>query len=814
MNRSIVEIGACAMLLGTFTTGCVALRHWWFPQQEFVAVGIPEQPLEAARAECLEASEFRTGHTGNNGNHFWRCMESRGWVQGDAPDATGREPHDAAGEIQASTSPETWTQKGRSMNATPPKPEQRPHALEAHGDIREDEYYWLRDDERSDPEVIAYLEAENAYTTEQMAPLAAFQETLFQEIVGRIDPDESTVPYRFDGDWYYLRYEKNKEYPILCRRRESLDAAEQVMIDGNVEAVGHSFYQLAGAIVSESRNIAAYAEDTLGRRIFSVRFRNLETGAAFADVLADASGAMAWAADDIHLFYAKRDEATLRPHQVWRHVLGTPQVDDQLVFEESDDEFFVDVRRSKSQRYIIIGSYQTLSHEIRVVPADQPLSEPRVFLARENDHEYDIEHLGDRFYIRTNWKARDFRLMSVPLEHSADKARWRDELPTRPGVFLRDFDLFERFFVVAERSDGIARLRVIPWQDRDSAHEIAFDEEVYVSDIGTNREIDTDTLRFEYASLTTPHSVFDYDMGTRTRELKKRQRVLGEFDPNAYTTGRVEVTASDGTRVPVSYVHRRDLDRSRPQALLLYGYGSYGVSMDPEFSAARLSLLDRGFIYAIAHVRGGQEYGRSWYEDGKLMRKRNTFTDFIGCAQHLVDAGWTSQQLLFAHGGSAGGLLVGAVANMAPDLFHGIVADVPFVDVVTTMLDESIPLTTFEYDEWGNPSERAAYDYMLSYSPYDNVIAQSYPHMLVLSGLHDSQVQYWEPAKWVARLRDRSTGSNRLLLQTNMEAGHGGASGRFRRHRETALIYAFVLDLVGKSQRETGGSGARVFPDR
>jgi oligopeptidase B len=366
-------------------------------------------------------------------------------------------------------------------------------------------------------------------------------------------------------------------------------------------------------------------------------------------------------------------------------------------------------------------------------------------------------------------------------------------------VFLRDFDVFERFLVVAERSDGIARLRVIPWQDRESAHEIAFDEDVYVSDIGTNREIDTDTLRLDYGSLTTPDSVFDYDMRTRTRELKKRQRVVGEFDPDAYTTGRIEVTASDGTLVPVSYVHRRDLDRSRPQALLLYGYGSYGASMDPEFSASRLSLLDRGVIFAIAHVRGGQEYGRGWYEDGKLLRKRNTFTDFIDCGQHLVDAGWTSPGLLFAHGGSAGGLLVGAVANMAPELFHGVVADVPFVDVVTTMLDETIPLTTFEYDEWGNPNEQVAYEYMLSYSPYDNVVAQSYPHMLVLSGLHDSQVQYWEPAKWVARLRDRSTGSNRLLLQTNMEAGHGGASGRFRRHRETALIYAFLLDLAGKS---------------
>lgn len=675
-----------------------------------------------------------------------------------------------------------------------------PHRLEAHGQVRVDEYYWMRDDDRDDPEVLRYLEAENAYAEDQMRHLAGFRETLFDEIVGRIEQDDSTVPFRRGQDWFYVRYREGGEYPLFCRRRGAVDAPEQVMLDVNALAEGHEYYQVRRTAPSPGGGVLAYAEDTVGRRIHTIRFRDLATGEDLPDALPGGSGDMAWAADDRTLFYVKREEGTLREYQVWRHALGTEASQDVLVYEETDDEFWLTLRESKSRRYIIIGSYQTLSHEMRVLRTDAPTEAPRVFLPREDAHEYDIEHLGDRFYIRTNWQARDFRLMSVELEHSADKTRWREEIPEREGIFLRDFDVFTDYLVAAERRDGVARLRVIPWADRAAAHEIEFDEDVFVTDLGTNREIDTDVLRFEYSSLTTPDSVFDYAMGARERTLMKQERVLGGFDAEAYESHRIFASARDGTRVPISLVHRRDLDRSRPQPLLLYGYGAYGYSMDPSFGSARVSLLDRGVIFAIAHVRGGQEYGRAWYEAGKLLNKRNTFTDFIDCARHLSAEGWTSPDRTFAHGGSAGGLLMGAVANMAPDDFLAIVADVPFVDVVTTMLDESIPLTTFEYDEWGNPNERPYYDYMMTYSPYDNVAEQGYPHMLVLSGLHDSQVQYWEPTKWVARLRARRTDDHRLLLQTNMDAGHSGASGRFRRHRETALVYAFLLDLVGVRQ--------------
>lgn len=702
----------------------------------------------------------------------------------------------ACGPTRATVTPDNM----ESEPMAPPMAKQVPHRLEAHGQVREDEFYWLRSDDRSDAEMLSYLEAENSYTDEQLRPLAPFQETLFQEIVGRIAQDDSTVPYRFRGDYHYVRYEEGEEYPIFCRRRGAEDADEEVLLDANAAAEGHEFFQVARTGLSESRNLLAYAEDTVGRRIYTIRIKDLATGDNRDDVLEGTSGGFVWAADDQHLFYVKREEGTLRAYQVWRHVLGTAQSEDALVFEETDDEFFVSIRRSKSQQYVIVASYQTLSHEIRVIPAAEPLAEPRVFLSREENHEYDIDHLGDRFYIRTNWEARDFRLMSVGLEDSQDKARWREEVAAREGVFFGDFDLFTRHLVVSERRDAIARLRIIPWADRDAAHEVSFDEAVYHTSLGTNREADSDSLRFRYASLTTPTTVYDYDMGARTRVLKKQDPVLGDFDSADYVTGREVVTARDGTRVPVSFVHRRDLDRSQPQPLLLYGYGSYGYSIDPTFRSSRLSLLDRGVIFAIAHIRGGQDYGRAWYEDGKMMNKMNTFTDFIDCGRHLVEHGWTRSESMFAMGGSAGGLLMGAVVNMDPDLFTGVVASVPFVDVVTTMLDETIPLTTFEYDEWGNPNERAAYDYMMTYSPYDNVTAQDYPNMLVLSGLHDSQVQYWEPTKWVARLRVRGTGDNRLLLHTNMDAGHGGASGRFRRHRETAMEFAFLLDLVDVRQ--------------
>ena len=677
-----------------------------------------------------------------------------------------------------------------------------PHELRAHDHVRQDPYYWMRSDDRSDPEVLAHLEAENAYAEAQLERLRDFRTALYEEIVRRIPQDDESVPYRLDGWWYYDRVAEGKEYSIYCRKRGSMDAEEQIMLDANVEAEGHDFYDLAGMTVTVDGNTLAYAEDTVSRRVYTIKFRNLQTGENLPDVIEGTSGNMVWALDHQTLFYVKREEGTLRAYQVWRHRLGTPVTDDVLVYEETDDEFRIGIFRSRSRDYVFVGSFQTLSHEYRTIDARNPTAEPRIVLPREREHEYDVDHAHGRFWIRTNWQATDFRLMSVVPNESQDKTKWREEIPEREGVLLRGFELFKEHLVVAERRGGIARLNVIPIRRRatlarDDAHEVEFEEPIYTSDIGTNSEFDTATLRLGYTSMTTPSSVYDYDMNARSLELKKRQRVVGDFEPAAYVTERVTATVRDGTEVPISIVYRRDLDRSRPQPLLLYGYGSYGYSLDPSFSSTRLSLLDRGVIYAIAHIRGGQEMGRAWYEDGKLLKKMNTFTDFIDCGLHLQREGWTDPTKMFAHGGSAGGLLMGAVINMRPEIFAGVVADVPFVDVVTTMLDESIPLTTFEYDEWGNPNQEEYYRYMLSYSPYDNVRAQDHPNLLVLTGLHDSQVQYWEPMKWVARLRERGTGDNQLLFVTNMEAGHGGASGRFRRHEETALIYAFLLDLVG-----------------
>jgi oligopeptidase B len=679
---------------------------------------------------------------------------------------------------------------------TPPIAKQVPYQHREHGVVREDPYFWMRSDDRSDPEVLAHLRAENDYAEAVMEPLAGFREALFEEIVARIPKDDESVPYRLDGYWYYRRVEEGKEYPIYCRKEGSLEADEEIILDANAEAEDHEYYAARGLTVTVDGKILAYAEDTVSRRVYTVRFRDLETGENLADVIEGTTGQLVWALDDRTIFYIKREEGTLRAHQVWRHVLGTEPSEDVMVYDETDAEFLLGISRSRSRDYVLIGSFQTLSHEYRYVDARNPTSDPVLFLDREEEHEYDIDHFDGRFWIRTNWQARDFRLMSVEPGRSDDKENWREEIPARDGVHFRGFELFDDHLVVEERREGIARLRVIPWADRDSAHEISFEESAYYADIGTNSEPDTTTLRLDYSSMTTPWSVYDYDMESRQMTLMKRDRVEGDFDPEAYATTRLTATAHDGTSVPISLVYRRDLDRSRPRPLLLYGYGAYGYSLDPTFSSTRISLLDRGVIYAIAHIRGGQEMGRAWYEDGRLLNKRHTFEDFIDCARYLVDEGWTAPDRLFAHGGSAGGLLVGAVANMAPELFLAIVADVPFVDVVTTMLDETIPLTTFEYDEWGNPNEREYFDYILSYSPYDNVTAQDYPNMLVITGLHDSQVQYWEPMKWVARLRERKTDDNRLLFSVNMDAGHGGASGRFRRHKETALTYAFLLDLL------------------
>ena len=681
----------------------------------------------------------------------------------------------------------------------PPRAAQRPHRLEAHGDVRLDEYHWLN--QRDDPEVIRYLEAENVWTDAVMAHTRGLQDSLFEEIKGRIRQDDRSVPYRLDGYWYYTRFEAGRDYPIYARKRGSLDAPEELLLDANVLAEGHGFFAAAGVQVGPGTSILSYAADTLGRRIYTIRFRDVTTGRDLPDAIPAATPNVAWAMDGKTVFYTRQDPVTLRWHRVYRHTLGTDPALDPLVYEESDETFSVSVSRTKSRRFIVIGSSQTLADEYRFVEAARPDGPFTVIQPRERGLEYDVDHFGDFWYIRTNLDARNFRLVRAPLARPG-KAAWEEVVPHREDVLLQGFELFRDHLVLSERERGLTRLRVRPWRGG-TPHDVRFDEPAYVVFPTQNLEFDTPVLRFAYQSLATPASTYDYDMVTRQRTLLKQDEVLGGFDPAAYEARRLYARASDGTEVPVSLVFRRDLRRQGPQPLLLYGYGSYGSSTEPAFSAPRLSLLDRGFVYAIAHVRGGQELGRWWYEDGKLLKKRNTFTDFIAVAEHLVAGGWTTPGMLYAQGGSAGGLLMGAVLNLRPDLFHGAVAQVPFVDVVTTMLDASIPLTTSEYDEWGNPNDSTYYRYMLSYSPYDNVGRVAYPHLLVTTGLHDSQVQYFEPAKWVARLRARRTDANRLLLKTNMQAGHGGASGRTQRYRETAFVYAFLVDLARQATPPT-----------
>ena len=675
----------------------------------------------------------------------------------------------------------------------PPHARVAPTRLEKHGVVRVDDYYWLRG--RGDPEVAAYLEAENDYTCAVMAPTEALQDTLFAEIKGRIKQTDLSVPYR-EGEYvYYTRHEDGWEYPIHCRRPLGEDGREQVLLDVNLLAEGREFCQVSGRQVSPDERLLAYATDFEGRRIHTIRIKDLTTGETLGDALTGVTGNLVWANDSRTLFYAHQDPTTLRWDRIYRHRLGTPQTDDTVVYAEVDETFSCEVGKSRSKRYLLIASCQTVSTEYRYLDADQPDGAFTVFLPRERDHEYHLDHYRDRFYIRTNRDARNFKLMEVAGGRS-DPDAWVELIPHREDVLLGRFELFRDHLVVQERRDGLVHLRVRPWEGA-GEHDIAFNEPAYDVYVSTNREPDTQVLRFGYESLTTPASTYDYDMVTRARTLLKRQEVLGDFDPTRYRAERLMATASDGELVPISLVARVGTLRDGTNPLLLYGYGAYGISIDATFDSARLSLLDRGFVFAIAHVRGGQVLGRRWYDDGRLGRKQNTFTDFITCAEHLIAERLTRPDRLFAMGGSAGGLLVGAVINMRPDLFAGAVAQVPFVDVVTTMLDDSIPLTTGEYDEWGNPHERAAFDDILAYSPYDNIEAKAYPSLLVLAGLHDSQVQYWEPAKWVAKLRALKTDTNPLLLKTNMDAGHGGVSGRYRRYRETALQYAFLLTQAG-----------------
>ena len=681
----------------------------------------------------------------------------------------------------------------QTMN--PPTAKVVPKQLEKHGDVRVDNYYWLND--REDPEVVAYLESENEYTEAMLAHTKELQSELFDEIKGRIKQTDMSVPYKLDDYYYYTRYDEGKEYKIYCRKPGSLEGKEEVTLDVNALAEGHEYYSVRRTKISSGQNIMAYAVDTVGRRIYTIFFKNLDSGEILKDELTEVTPNFAWANDNKTLFYAKQDPQTLRYHRIYRHELGTPASEDVLVFEEKDEEFSCYVWRTKSKKYMIIGSYQTLSSESRYLDADDPTGEWQVFLPREKDHEYDLDHYGDHFYVKTNWQAQNSRLMRSPLDKTS-KDHWEEVIAHRDDVLLTGFEIFKDHLVLSERSKALMNIRVIRW-DGSSDHYLDFGEPAYAAYVSTNPDFNTTLLRYGYESMTTPNSIYDYDMNAQSKQLLKREEVLGGFDPDNYVTERLWATARDGTKVPMSIVYRKGFKRDGSHPTCLYGYGSYGSSASAWFSSSRLSLLDRGFVWAIAHIRGGQEMGRQWYEDGKLLKKKNTFTDFVDCGEYLVAEKYTDPGRLFCWGGSAGGLLMGAVVNMRPDLWNGVIASVPFVDVVTTMLDESIPLTTGEYDEWGDPNEKKYYDYMLSYSPYDQVEAVDYPNILVTTGLHDSQVQYWEPAKWVAKMRAMKTGDNVLLLETNMEAGHSGTTGRFKRYKETALKYAFLIDLAGIS---------------
>jgi len=683
---------------------------------------------------------------------------------------------------------------------TPPVAAVRPHRFDEHGTVRTDSYYWLR--ERSNPEVIKYLEDENAYTKTVMAHTEALQNRLYDELKGRVLQNDQSVPFRQGNYFYYTRLVEGKNYPIYARKRGSLNAPEEILIDANALAEGKPTFLIRAWEVSSGEDLLAFAADTTGGRVSSIRFKNLRSGELLPDIVPRAIGGIAWAEDNRTLFYTKPDSVTVRPCQIYRHMLGTPASADQLVYEDKDETYYTSVFKTKSRAYIMVQSEQTMATEYHYVRADQPDAAVRVLIPRARGHEYYADHFGEYFYILSNDHAKNFRLMRTPVARPG-RDNWEEVIAHRPDVLLEGFEFFKDYLVLSERKDGLVQLRVRPWTGGGGRAEyyLDFGEPAYLAYVSVNREFDTPLLRYVYTSLTTPSSTYDYDMRTRQKTLLKRDSILGGFDPANYVTERLYTTARDGARVPVSVVYRKDI--ARPAPLLLTAYGSYGASTDPTFSSDRLSLLDRGFVFAIAHIRGGSEMGRAWYENGRQLQKKNTFTDFIDVADDLVRRGYTTPDRMFARGASAGGLLMGAVVNMRPELFKGVIAGVPYVDVITTMMDSTIPLTTGEYDEWGNPHDSTFYRYMLSYSPYDNVERKAYPNLLITAGLYDTQVLYVEPAKWTAKLRAMKTDTNRLILRTNMEAGHGGASGRYKRWRDVAFEYAFLLDLAGLGDRPT-----------
>ena len=683
-------------------------------------------------------------------------------------------------------------------NFKAPLVNKKPKELVAHNDVRVDNYYWLNNKEN--PEVIKYLEEENTYTKNVMAHTKPFQKQLFEEMKGRIKEDDTSVPYKLNGYWYLTRFEIGKGYPIYSRKKETLAAKEEVLFDCNVMAKDHNYFAMGGVAISPDNTMAAFTTDTVSRRKYTIQIKNLITGEIYPDVIKNTSGSVTWANDNKTLFYTIKDEVTLRSHKIIKHKLFTDPKEDVEVYYEADETYNTFVYKTKSKKYIIIGSSSTLSTEYRFLDANNPDGDFTIFQKREDNLDYSISHYKDHFYILANIDgATNFKLLKTK-ENLTEKTNWEEVLPHRESVLLEDIEIFKDYLIVNEREHGLNKIRVISWNGEED-YFLPFNNETYTAYIGSNPDFDSDILRYGYNALTTPSTVIDYNLKTKTSEIKKEQQVLGgEFKKENYESKRVWVTARDGVKVAMSLVYKKGLKLDGTNPVLQYAYGSYGSTIDPSFSSIRLSLLDRGFVYAIAHIRGGEYLGRSWYENGKLLAKKNTFTDFVDCSKYLISSKYTSKKHLYAYGGSAGGLLMGVVINTNPELYNGVLAAVPFVDVVTTMLDDTIPLTTGEYDEWGNPNEKQYYDYMKSYSPYDNITPQAYPHMLVTTGLHDSQVQYWEPAKWVAKLRDLKTNNNILLLETDMNSGHGGASGRFESLKEVALEYAFLLDLEGISK--------------
>ncbi len=698
----------------------------------------------------------------------------------------------------------TATEQANMMTSNtasePPRAQKIDHFMSIHGDKRNDEYYWLRDDTRQNKAVLDYLNAENEFTAGQLSHTTELQEQLFEEMTARLEPNVESIPVFDNGYWYWSKYEEGKDYPIYIRQKGSLNAPQEVLLDENKRAEGHEFYSLASMKISTNDQLMAIAEDIISRRQYKIRIMNLDTGKFYPEVIENTSGQIVWANDNKTLFYVRKHPTTLLPYQVFRHELGTSPDQDQLIYEEKDTTFYTGIFKTRSDNLIGIGVSSTMSSEYRFVSADKPSDAFDVFLPREADHSYSVDHIGDYFYVKSDYEALNERIWQVADDKVGTKDHWQELVGHRDDTLIQSFELFNDYMVVNERLNGVEKLRIRNYAG-ELLDEVGFNDAAYDVWFSNNPDPDSRVFRYGYSSLNTPDSVYEYHVDEKVSELKKQDKVIGDFNPDQYKSERIMVDARDGKKIPVSIVYRKDrFKKDGTNALLNYAYGSYGSTVDPYFSISRLSLLDRGMVYAISHIRGSKMLGRAWYEDGKKLTKMNTFTDFNDATKALVKRGYGNSKKVYAVGGSAGGLLMGSVINMEPELYHGVIAAVPFVDVVTTMLDESIPLTTGEFDEWGNPKDKAYYDYMLAYSPYDQVKAQDYPHLLVTTGLHDSQVQYWEPAKWVAKLRDMKTDNNRLLLDTDMEVGHGGKSGRYKSYLDRAKQYAFLLDLANAEE--------------